>query len=419
MDVIGTYGNIIKSRMDKNPDQAKKMIQFGLHLESLRTSYFADKEIPSAYKELNEMAVRNILNAIDHPERCVWTNLFTPVEILQCFDMNCLSIEMLSSFISGFTCENWFIDYAEREGIASTLCSYHKGFIGAVDSGLIPMPSFAVTTSMLCDGNINTFRHITSGKDTPFYVIDVPDKYSEEGVKYVVGQLKEFIALLENTYKKKLDMDRLKEVLVRENKSHKAFKEFIKKKRTRFYPTTLTLQMYMLYASHLNIGSKDTLNFYQHLEKDIDSYPEFKGKRILWVHLLPFYQQTLKDYFNFSKEYQIQALDLDFDYMEELDIENPLEALAKKMILNVYNGGYDRKIELVKNLVKEVNADGIVHLCHWGCKQVSGGAMLLKEAVKEEGIPMLIIDGDGIDRRNSHDGQIKTRLEAFFEMLNQ
>ena len=30
---------------------------------------------------------------------------------------------------------------------------------------------------------------------------------------------------------------------------------------------------------------------------------------------------------------------------------------------------------------------------------------------------MLILDGDGIDRRNSHDGQIKTRLEAFLEML--
>ena len=30
---------------------------------------------------------------------------------------------------------------------------------------------------------------------------------------------------------------------------------------------------------------------------------------------------------------------------------------------------------------------------------------------------MLILDGDGIDRRNSHDGQIRTRLEAFLKML--
>lgn len=44
--------------------------------------------------------------------------------------------------------------------------------------------------------------------------------------------------------------------------------------------------------------------------------------------------------------------------------------------------------------------------------------MLLKEKLKDMNIPMLILDGDGIDRRNSHDGQIKTRLEAFLEMLD-
>ena len=55
--------------------------------------------------------------------------------------------------------------------------------------------------------------------------------------------------------------------------------------------------------------------------------------------------------------------------------------------------------------------------CHWGCKQSSGGSVLLKEKLQEMDIPMLILDGDGIDRRNSHDGQIKTRLEAFLEML--
>ena len=32
-------------------------------------------------------------------------------------------------------------------------------------------------------------------------------------------------------------------------------------------------------------------------------------------------------------------------------------------------------------------------------------------------IPMLILDGDVIDKRNSHDGQIKTRLEAFLELI--
>ena len=41
------------------------------------------------------------------------------------------------------------------------------------------------------------------------------------------------------------------------------------------------------------------------------------------------------------------------------------------------------------------------------------------KAVYEKDLPMLILDGDGIDKRNSHDGQMKTRLEAFLEMLDE
>jgi benzoyl-CoA reductase/2-hydroxyglutaryl-CoA dehydratase subunit BcrC/BadD/HgdB len=43
--------------------------------------------------------------------------------------------------------------------------------------------------------------------------------------------------------------------------------------------------------------------------------------------------------------------------------------------------------------------------------------MQLKQAMKEKNIPMLILDGDCMDRRNCHDGQLKTRLEAFLEIL--
>ena len=38
--------------------------------------------------------------------------------------------------------------------------------------------------------------------------------------------------------------------------------------------------------------------------------------------------------------------------------------------------------------------------------------------MREENVPMLILDGDALDRRNSHDGQIKTRLQAFLELID-
>ena len=74
---------------------------------------------------------------------------------------------------------------------------------------------------------------------------------------------------------------------------------------------------------------------------------------------------------------------------------------------------------MVERLTDHLRPDAVIQFCHWGCKQSSGGSVLLKERLQKKGIPMLILDGDGIDRRNSHDGQIKTRLEAFLEMIQQ
>ena len=78
-----------------------------------------------------------------------------------------------------------------------------------------------------------------------------------------------------------------------------------------------------------------------------------------------------------------------------------------------------REKQHVSELAQDLQSDGVINFCHWGCKQSSGGVMLLKEELDKKDIPLLILDGDGMDRRNSHDGQIRTRFEAFLEVLKQ
>lgn len=419
MGAIQTYGNIIKKYAPEHSQAAFRMIKAGLVLERFRSRHLADKNLPAAYRYLNTYAVNEVLEALRHPEQTVWANIFAPVEILQCFGVHTLSIECLSSFLSGFTIENYFLDYAENEGIAPTLCSYHKNFIGAVDSGVIPPAAFAVTTSTICDGNVNTFRHLADKHRIPSFLIDIPDTYSPEAENYVVSQLQELVTSLEQTFHRKLDITELSRILKRENESKACYERTLRLMRTKAYNSTLTLQMYMLFANHLNIGTPEILEFYKQMEAEVNAAPEFHGTNIFWVHLLPYYQETLKKYFNGSDGYQIQGIEMSLDYREPLDTAHPLEALAKKMISNIYTGSYERKADMVQEIVKEIQPDGVINFCHWGCKQSSGGIMILKEKMQEIHMPLLIIDGDGIDRRNSHDGQIKTRFEAFLEIIRQ
>ena len=70
--------------------------------------------------------------------------------------------------------------------------------------------------------------------------------------------------------------------------------------------------------------------------------------------------------------------------MEEMDETQPFHALAKKIIRNLYNGSYSHRAEMVGQLADTLHPDAVIQFCH---------------------------------RRNSHDGQIRTRLEAFLEML--
>ena len=419
MDYVKAYGELIKKTAVSRPVMARRLINVGLTEEVLRTKYFPKKEMPQALRMLNHMALQKVLKALRRPENSCWTNIFAPVEIMQCFGLDCVSMECLSSFMSGFQIEDFLIDAAESEGIASTLCSYHKGFIGGADSGIFPPAPLSVTTSMICDGNINTFRHVEQTRGVKSFVIDVPNENSAYALEYVTGQLRELISVLEDLTGKKMDMDQLSRRLEMENESKQCYLDFLQEEKHRFYPKTLTLELYLLFVTHLDIGSEESLRFFRLLKEDVKKYPERDGKNIFWVHLMPFYQETLQKYINYQSEYYVQAIDMNLDYMEKLDTEHPLEALARKMLDNIYNGPYSRKAEKVAELVQMLDCDAVIHFCHWGCKQSSGGAQLLREKMQEMNIPMLILDGDGMDRRNSHDGQIRTRLEAFLEMLDQ
>ena len=72
---------------------------------------------------------------------------------------------------------------------------------------------------------------------------------------------------------------------------------------------------------------------------------------------------------------------------------------------------------MIRHLVKEFQSDAVIHFCHWGCKQTSGAAQLVKRRLEAAGFPTLVLDGDGCDSGNVNDGQMVTRLQAFLELL--
>ncbi len=270
---------------------------------------------------------------------------------------------------------------------------------------------------MVCDGNIPTFRFLCDRYHVDHYFLDVPTQYSPEAVTYLTHQLKELIHILENKSGKSFDIDQLRQILERENESFALYDSFLQKQVNKYYPTTVTLSMFMILATHLCIGTQEMLDFFRELNQEIDSAPDCKGLRIMWGHLFPFHDETMREMFNYSKDYILQTTEMNFCAKHPLDLQDPLKALAEKMILNVYNQPFEAKIKHIEELITRYQSQALIHFCHWGCRQSSGGVNLLKKRMQEIDIPMLIIDGDALDRRSASPGQMKTRLEAFLELV--
>lgn len=417
MSIVEKYIDYVKNEAMKKPEKSWNKIVLGYKANKWMTAIAPNRNISRGYQKLETMMMALVADSLAKKDSYVWGNIFAPSEIMQCFGLNTLSIECLSCYLGGFHLEDYFIDYAQDMGIAPTLCSYHKTFVGGVESGVIQPPSYAVTTSLSCDGNLNTFRYLEKTAGVPFTFLDVPYDDDKSSVMYLADQLRQLTDDLSALTGTPFREEKLREIIKTENETRKALKQFFHYQKERCYPAELVSHLYLMMGMHLLIGNEEFLELIRFMNDEISSNPPFEGKRIMWIHLIPFYQETLKKYFNSSNKYQIVATDMALDFAENLDEDHPFEALARKTIRNLFNGSYSYKSERLGQMASALEPDAVINFCHWGCKQAFGGSVLLKEKMQELGIPMINLDGDGIDKRNIHDGQIKTRLEAFLEML--
>lgn len=416
MRAIEIYCDFIRRNLD-NPKFANKLINFGIGVVEKYVNYFGDKRLTTSQQYLSKICMKYMREPLYNSERSIWVNIFTPAEIFHSMGVFPLFIEAYSSFMSGFFIEDTLIDKAEVTGISNTLCSFHKTFIGAGEYGILQKPKMAITTSMICDGNLNTFRYLAKKYEIPFYIIDVPTKSSNDAIEYVKEQLVEVIKMSEEIFSQKFDIDKLRETVERENKTNEYRRKYLSCLSSKALNSIMSFEMFMLYTSHIFMGRPETLKFYQKLWQDIKNAPTRTKKGIFFIHLVPMWEPSFQYYFNLGENYDILGCDLNYDFIDKVDTTDPVRGIAEKLIKIPYNGDFEKISNHIIKIIDMVKPDGIVQFCHWGCKQSIGITNLYKKVFKEKGIPFLIVDGDIMDKRNNQEGQTKTRLEAFLEML--
>lgn len=416
--MVEKFGHYVDKQEAGRPGYARWLLLTAYRLYGWKMKHFPNSELSAAKNYLGTVSMGCMVNPLAHPEKQILTSIFTPCEVFHAMGLYPMCAEQYSTYANGAGAEHGFIEAAENAGVAETFCSYHKVVTGAMLTGVMPKPLAIVNTSLACDANNLTFRKAAEHFNVPQFYIDVPYRPSKEAVDYVAGQLREMTAWLSDLSGIALNPEKLVTCVKNARETVQTLREIIRKRRDTYVASELTAELYEALMVHNALGLPETLRYARMLKEEFASAQKKPGRKLLWMHSNPFYQGAVKSLFNYKEDPWIALTEMCYDPLLDKMEEDPYRFMAQRLVYNSYNGPIQRRIEKAIAMAKEIEADGIILFCHWGCKETCGASSVIKERLEEAGFPVLLLNGDGVDRRNVSDGQIQTRIGAFLEMLD-
>ena len=417
-DIVASFGAWVQSTCEKDPVKARRWLARGYQAKELQIRHDPRLKDSPAARMVAAQTMRAMTLPLVHPERSAMASLFLPCEPLQVMGLYPYSCEGLGCFLSGTQAEQSFLQYAESQGLPDTFCSYHRVFIGAAEKGLMPKPQFILNTTLACDANLLTFRRLAKYFQVPQFVVDVPYETDDQAINYVADQLREMVRFMEKKTGHTLDEDALRAAVARSQRSMEQFDRYMTLRAGKLLVGELTGEMFSAFALHTLLGTPETEAYTRLCIQEAEKAPPATGVRLVWMHTTPFWVQPLRQVTDCNRQVQVVACDMCFEGLLKGPMDpDPYRAMAQRVVCSAFNGPVERRIQRGIDAAFQVQAEGAVWFCHWGCKHTLGGAQLAKQRFESAGIPCLVLDGDGCDRSHGGEGQLATRMEAFVEML--
>lgn len=417
-DIVASFGAWVQSTCEKDPVKARRWLARGYQAKELQIRHDPRLKDSPAARMVAAQTMRAMTLPLVHPERSAMASLFLPCEPLQVMGLYPYSCEGLGCFLSGTQAEQSFLQYAESQGLPDTFCSYHRVFIGAAEKGLMPKPQFILNTTLACDANLLTFRRLAEYFQVPQFVVDVPYETDDQAINYVADQLREMVRFMEKKTGHTLDEDALRAAVARSQRSMEQFDHYMTLRAGKLLVGELTGEMFSAFALHALLGTPETEAYTRLCIQEAEKAPPATGVRLVWMHTTPFWVQPLRQVTDYNRQVQVVACDMCFEGLLKGPMDpDPYRAMAQRVVCSAFNGPVERRIQRGIDAAFQVQAEGAVWFCHWGCKHTLGGAQLAKQRFESAGIPCLVLDGDGCDRSHGGEGQLATRMEAFVEML--
>ncbi len=359
-----------------------------------------------------------------------------------------------------------FLEKAEAENFSRSLCTYALcglGFdvwreeLGAMppDSpwgGQVRPDMMLGSGQMICDPRNKWYQAVQHYMpDVPVYEVGLPWPPYEKDydyrevqdyyIKYIVEQLKGLVEFLEHQTGRKMDWDRLGELVYITDKTWNMMWETYELRRAVPTPMGTGDAMNTMVPISFMMGSQEAYDFYK------DLYDELQGKiaagegvipdekyRLLWGGGLPsWFALTDFNYFNskgavFPVETTYRIIEAVYNFDIDLEkISDPLEHIAWRW-LKYWTFWYDKArkrpgshpdVERLIQYIEDYKIDGVVMHEAFSCRTWHPGLIWqLNQLKKVYGdIPSLILESDIVDISSYSEVDTHARIDAFIETL--
>jgi len=332
---------------------------------------------------------------------------------------------------------------AEQAGYSSDNCAYVKADIGLyLEGGMgpgtpIPFPTLTVCNYVGCNVYVKWFEHLADISGSRLFMLDVPfartDAPAEADVRYVVGQLRELIALAESVTGRAFDIDELREILAASARAQEGYARC--KHLTKHHPAPFDAyfdSINMMGPINVLRGTPEAAAFFDEAVAEFEELAArglgpLSEERFRTVIEGPPPYPYYKSFRNLMSRWGAVAVQSTYSTVGGIwefgfrhDPRRPLESIAEQMLTeNLTNRSIVARYAQIRRYVEDWDADALVIHSIKSCRLFSAGQGDMREYfTRELGVPTLLVESDLEDPRYYAEAQIRNRIDAFFEALD-
>ncbi len=388
------------------------------------------RESENIYYQMLSNYFTRLQDAKDEGRFVAAHTVFFPTEILYAMDIVPMHTETTTWMISLFTGECADLLSAGTDlGLASEICTPHRGLAGAFASGALPRPNVMLWSNLICDNTAKSGELLMEINRCPGFFIDHPFQHSEDEMKYLVGELNSMIGFLEEQSGHKMNWDRLAEIVARMDRQIELFREICELRKAVPSPFHTQGFLELLTIDYLFPGQPEATDYLETLRQELaDMVKNGEGAvsderfRLMSffippMHLIGFLERI-------SQEYgAVSVTEPFFTYWGEgrLDPNRPLESVAEKSYMipetRMYGPLDDRALKSIVDCAEQYRVDGAIYYADVGCRHTCATIKLFKDILNEIDVPVLTLDCDVVDPTITSEEEVREKLERFFELL--